>query len=636
VAAGLHQHYFDNAEQTLKVNSGDKLYAWVYLDPANVPEEVMLQWSEVTAGWRYKAYWGPNKLIWGGDEGTKISMGPLPQAGGWVKLEVPASALGLEGKELKGMAFTLYGGRANWDKAGKTRGIASSMPLDGLANIGYNPTNNRINTAGFAYDAAGNQTRTVVDASGGQQVSQYDCAGRLARVLDGSGNELARYVYGEGAQRLMSIEGGVTKFFAWAGGRIIAEYEASGANALIWKTSYVYLGGRLLATTSGAGGTETRFHHPDRLGTRLVTDAGGTVVSEQLTMPFGTMLPITQTYGGETSYQNPTLANPSKKRFTSYDRSDVTGLDYAVNRFYSPQQGRFTQVDPIEMDAASLSDPQTLNLYSYCGNDPINHLDPDGLFFGKLFGWIGNAFKWAFRVLAVVVAVVAVMAAAAVGQYWGSILITKGLVAALFGSSALLATAGWAPGKIGQIAGAIITGGLSLAGNFRTPNTFPDGTGVGAVSDFVKKKGKERKSKTKPAFIILRSVIFKPVNVHVMSAGRPEAVKWAKYMNCENEAHFNYKIGVAYIKEKYTDQERLGPTKASSYRANLWSTIGGIPYSAATGSPILEGAAIGYGLSIAGSVFEGWRMNGAEYLRETQVISDKYKNALRECGKLMK
>jgi RHS repeat-associated protein len=180
----------------------------------------------------------------------------------------------------------------------------------------------------------------------------------------------------------------VTKYFAWAGGQIVAEYDASGANALIWKTSYVYMGGRLLATTSGADGTETRFHHPDRLGTRLATAYDGTVVTEQFTMPFGNMLPFTSVYGGENPYQNPTLANPSKKRFTSYDRSAVTTLDYAVNRYYSAQQGRFTQVDPIGMASSELANPQSLNLYAYVENDPINSTDPLGLD-GVIWSFLG-------------------------------------------------------------------------------------------------------------------------------------------------------------------------------------------------------------------------------------------------------
>ncbi len=49
------------------------------------------------------------------------------------------------------------------------------------------------------------------------------------------------------------------------------------------------------------------------------------------------MQPFTSVYGGVNPYQNPALANPSKKRFTSYDRSDAVTLDYAKNRFYSPQ-----------------------------------------------------------------------------------------------------------------------------------------------------------------------------------------------------------------------------------------------------------------------------------------------------------
>ena len=63
--------------------------------------------------------------------------------------------------------------------------------------------------------------------------------------------------------------------------------------------------------------------------------------------------------GAENHYQRPTFGNPSKKRFTSHDRSNATGLDYAVSRFYSSQQGRFTQVDPIGMGAASSEDPQS-------------------------------------------------------------------------------------------------------------------------------------------------------------------------------------------------------------------------------------------------------------------------------------
>jgi RHS repeat-associated protein len=393
----IHQHYFDGAANTLRVNVGDALYTWVWLDPANMPREIMLQWND--GSWEHRAYWGENKIAWGVDgTASRKYVGGLPAGGGWVKLEVPASDVGLEGRTVDGMAFTLYGGRAAWDKAGR-RGAPPPAPpnlvmgRDGFDNLTYSAMNNRIISPGFEYAPDGSQTMAVIDNSGMRQRYRYDCANRLVQVSDANGNVLATYAYGWSNRRLMSVEGGVTRYFAWNGGKIIAEYEAWGTNGLIWKTSYVYLGGRLLATTSGADGSEARFHHADRLGTRLVTDAGGTVVTEQFTMPFGNMQPFTSVYGGENSYQNPTLSNPSKKRFTNYDRSDATGQDYAVNRFYSPQQGRFTQVDPIGMLATSLSNPQTLNLYSYCGNDPINHVDPDGLFFGKLFKAIGKIFK---------------------------------------------------------------------------------------------------------------------------------------------------------------------------------------------------------------------------------------------------
>ncbi|MFL6207267.1 MAG: RHS repeat domain-containing protein [Pyrinomonadaceae bacterium] len=48
-------------------------------------------------------------------------LGSLPAGGQWVRLEVPASAVGLEGHTLSGFAFTLYGGRASIDRLGKAQ-----------------------------------------------------------------------------------------------------------------------------------------------------------------------------------------------------------------------------------------------------------------------------------------------------------------------------------------------------------------------------------------------------------------------------------------------------------------------------------------------------------------------------------
>ena len=133
--SGVHQHYFYNATTTLSVAVGDTLFAYVYLDPANPPREVMLQWND--GSWEHRAYWGANLIGWGTD-GTvsRRYMGPLPAAGQWVRLAVPASAVGLEGRTLNGMAYTLYDGRATWDYAGKAAATAPTYQLSGTVTLG--------------------------------------------------------------------------------------------------------------------------------------------------------------------------------------------------------------------------------------------------------------------------------------------------------------------------------------------------------------------------------------------------------------------------------------------------------------------------------------------------------------------
>ena len=114
LVSGEHQHYFSGASVTLVVGVGDTLFTYIYLDPVNPPSEVMLQWND--GSWEHRAYWGANLIAWGTD-GTvsRRFMGALPATGPWVRLEVPAALVGLEGRTLNGMAFSLYGGRATWD-----------------------------------------------------------------------------------------------------------------------------------------------------------------------------------------------------------------------------------------------------------------------------------------------------------------------------------------------------------------------------------------------------------------------------------------------------------------------------------------------------------------------------------------
>lgn len=138
--AGVHQHFFQSATQTLTVNPGDTLVAHVYLDPANPPTSVMLQWNDGT--WEHRAYWGANQFPWGAD-GTvsRRNMGALPPTGQWVRLEVPANLVGLEGRTLNGMAFTLFNGRATWDHAGKYAGSSVVQPTISISDASVSEGN---------------------------------------------------------------------------------------------------------------------------------------------------------------------------------------------------------------------------------------------------------------------------------------------------------------------------------------------------------------------------------------------------------------------------------------------------------------------------------------------------------------
>ena len=116
-ATGLGQDVLTAAEP-LKLGENAVLFAHVYLDPSNPPKEIMLQFND--GDWEQRAYWGENLIDWGKDKSpSRFRVGDLPKPGEWVRLEVPAEAVGLtKASRITGWAFTLFDGSAYWDKSG--------------------------------------------------------------------------------------------------------------------------------------------------------------------------------------------------------------------------------------------------------------------------------------------------------------------------------------------------------------------------------------------------------------------------------------------------------------------------------------------------------------------------------------
>jgi RHS repeat-associated protein len=125
---------------------------------------------------------------------------------------------------------------------------------------------------------------------------------------------------------------------------------------------YIYLGpNRICSVENG----EAYYYHTDHLNSsNIITDDTGTQQKRLEYMPYGGTSVESGTYS--TNY-----------RFTGKELDDETGLYFYGARYYNPIIGRFITPDSI---VQAPQNPQTLNRYSYCVNNPVNYTDPSGHF----------------------------------------------------------------------------------------------------------------------------------------------------------------------------------------------------------------------------------------------------------------
>jgi RHS repeat-associated protein len=242
----------------------------------------------------------------------------------------------------------------SWGQQYSYDGFGNLTGTNGSATWSFDPaTNHQSNTPA---DANGNALPTntwdvenrLVTVAGvfyaydpwGKRVSQ------TSTTTDGSGNvstQTVVYFYGITGQRLQTFNFNTDPNGNTTGGAV-------GAN--------LYFGKKLIGNSAGAVAT-------DRLGSvRAVASTNLTLMSYY-------------PYGQERPQSNGQTTPNGTDKFATYFR-DAVGQDYADQRYYNPETGRFFSPDPAGLAAVNAKNPLSWNRYIYSLDDPINKTDPTG------------------------------------------------------------------------------------------------------------------------------------------------------------------------------------------------------------------------------------------------------------------
>ena len=259
-------------------------------------------------------------------------------------------------------AFMIYD--LNGNRLGKTgqryhyaltAGGNMDSVIDNEESFFYNERNeltqrrNLLSVTEYIYDGNGSLIR---EKEGGKGTGyRYDLLNRQTYVHLPDGREQENLYDGEGL-RAGLIEYGKSTTFLFYNGEILAECD--GESMPVRR----HLSGLGLSRVEDIStGTSHAYHQDEQGSTAYVTDTTGETENLYSYDGFGNLLESKE------GIQNRIL-------YTGQQYDQETGQYYLRARYYNPVIGRFTQEDTYRGDG--------LNLYAYCGNNPVMYYDPSG------------------------------------------------------------------------------------------------------------------------------------------------------------------------------------------------------------------------------------------------------------------
>lgn len=203
----------------------------------------------------------------------------------------------------------------------------------------------------------------------GQRSVEYNQDNKPTKIK--YGGQTSQLIYNGEGNRVKKISGSQTTVYV---GEI---YEIRGGQSV----AHIYADGRRIASVTN---NQILYTHEDHLGsTGVVTNGDGVRVEEIGYLPFGATL-------FRKEFNNGTWA--SAYQFTGQEYDAEYALYNYNARLYDPVMGRFITPDTIVPD---WTDPQSLNRYAYCRNNPLKYVDPSGnlwLVSGAAVSWFTDKF----------------------------------------------------------------------------------------------------------------------------------------------------------------------------------------------------------------------------------------------------
>ncbi|KLU62586.1 tRNA3(Ser)-specific nuclease WapA precursor [Peptococcaceae bacterium CEB3] len=259
-----------------------------------------------------------------------------------------------------------------YDPAGNLTSM--TVPVFGTKTFTYD-ADNRITNSGFSYDANGNLTAVAMYGTNYNYV--YDAKNRLTTVKDSSNNVIASYTYDGEGNRITKTANGTTTTYHYFKGQLMYETVGSTITALYLRSP----DGKLLGVRlSQNGANNYYYYHYDAQGNVVaVTDTNGNLYRQYVYDPYGNIISVKDGSGNSINIANDTGFN-NAYTYRGYRFDPESGLYFLQSRYYAAGIGRFLTKD--SNDFVNYKDPQTLNLYSYAGDNPVNNIDPNGKMYG--------------------------------------------------------------------------------------------------------------------------------------------------------------------------------------------------------------------------------------------------------------